>query len=66
MLCHALLMWAQPRFSKAHGLYEDPSISVSITPSDAAAQVRYTLDGSEPTPQSKLYSTPLTLKKTTL
>ena len=65
-LLTAANLWAQPRFSKPHGLYDARSISVAITPTDPAAQVRYTTDGSTPTAQSKLYTAPLNLTATTL
>ena len=39
---------------------------MAITPTDPAAQVRYTTDGSTPTAQSKLYTAPLNLTATTL
>lgn len=57
---------AQPKFDKKHGLYEQESLVVTITPKDAAAEVRYTTDGSFPTAESTLYTAPLTLTKTTL
>ena len=57
---------AQPKFSIPHGLFDESSITVSMTPQDADAEIRYTVDGSEPTAQSFLYSTPLTLRKTTI
>ena len=65
-LLTAANLWAQPRFSKPHGLYDARSINVTITPTDPAAQVRYTTDGSTPTAQSKLYTAPLNLTATTL
>ena len=55
---------AQPKFSKPHGLY-DNAFSVSLT-SDKEAQIRYTLDGSEPTAKSTLYASPISVAKTTL
>lgn len=57
---------AQPQFGKPHGLYEKGILSVSITPQDAEAEIRYTIDGSEPTAESKLYKSPLTLSKSTI
>lgn len=62
----ALAAHAQPQFSKPHGLYEDNSITVAITSSDADATIHYTLDGSAPTAASALYTEPLTLTQTTL
>ena len=37
------------------------SINVTLTPEFPTAEIRYTLDGSDPTPTSALYSDPLTL-----
>ncbi len=62
----ALAVKAQPKFSVPHGIYDDSSITVAIEGSDASASIRYTTDGSDPTPSSSLYQQPLTLKKTTL
>ena len=57
---------AQPKFSMPHGLYEKSSINVTITPTNASAEVYYTTDGSTPTAASTRYTSPLTLTKTTL
>lgn len=57
---------AQPRFSQPHGLYEESSLTVTVTPTDAAAEVRYTTDGSAPDETSTLYTGALTLTGTTL
>ena len=65
MLLYATVGMAQPSFSMPHGLY-DESITVSITPLNAGADVYYTTDGSTPTAESTHYTGPLTLTKTTL
>lgn len=57
---------AQPMFSEHHGLYDVDRLDVSVTPTDATAEVRYTTDGSEPTAQSSLYTEPLQLTQTTI
>lgn len=57
---------SQPKFSKPHGLYDESSLNVTITPKDASAEVFYTTDGSTPTTASTRYTAPLTLKETTL
>ena len=57
---------AQPKFDQKHGLYDQESLVVTITPTDATAEVRYTTDGSFPNAESTLYTAPLTLTKTTL
>jgi hypothetical protein len=57
---------AQPRFSKAHGLYDGGALVVSIEGNDAEAKIRYTTDGSEPTAKSNLYTKSLTITKTTI
>jgi endoglucanase len=56
---------AQPKFSMPHGLYDVESLTVTIQPTDASAEIRYTTDGSEPTAESPLYTVPLELSKTT-
>ena len=65
----ALMTWdatAQPRFDLPHGLYDEASMTVGITPQGADSEIRYTTDGSEPTAQSTLYTEPLLLTSTTL
>ena len=62
----ATAVMAQPKFSLPHGLYDENSINVTITPTDASAEVYYTTDGSTPTTGSARYASPLTLSKTTL
>ena len=62
----ALTATAQTKFGEPHGLYDVTSLTVSITPTDATAEVRYTTDGSEPTAQSSLYTEPLQLTQTTV
>ena len=62
----ALTATAQTKFSEPHGLYDVTSLTVSITPTDATAEVRYTTDGSEPTAKSSLYTEPLQLTQTTV
>ena len=64
-LLMGMSLLAQPKFSQPHGLYEDPSLTVSIT-SDKGREICYTLDGSEPTVNSTRYTAPLMLTKTTL
>lgn len=55
---------AIPTFSPSAGNYYD-SVSVKISIGTAEAKIYYTTDGSEPTINSKLYTTPFTIKKTT-
>ena len=65
----ALMAWAataQPRFDQPHGLYDEASLTVGITPRGVGSEIRYTTDGSEPTAQSTLYTEPLLLTSTTL
>ena len=62
----ATAVMAQPKFSLPHGLYDENSIHVTVTPTDASAVVYYTTDGSTPTSGSTRYASPLTLSKTTL
>jgi hypothetical protein len=56
---------AQPRFSQPHGLYESGTLTVAIIGSETS-EIRYTTDGSAPTIQSRLYTSPLTISKTTI
>ena len=48
-----------PVFSLASGFYDDPQILTISAP--AGCEIRYTLDGSEPTAESLLYDGPMTL-----
>lgn len=57
---------AQPQFSHPHGLYQQTTLEVAITATDADAEIRYTTDGSLPTSQSTLYTAPLIINATTL
>lgn len=51
----------KPIFSHPAGYYAD-SISLSISSSVSGAQIRYTLNGEEPTINSQLFSAPILLK----
>ena len=66
LLLAATATMAQPKMSKPHGLYDEESITVEITPKDKTAEVHYTTDGSTPTAESMLYTTPLTIDSTTV
>ncbi len=46
-------------------LFEQTVIVTLTTPLQPGAEIRYTLDGTAPTPQSLLYSRPITLENTT-
>ena len=54
------------QFSRPHGFYDQSfELQISATaPVDAT--IRYTLDGSEPTPQSKAYTQPIVVGGTTI
>jgi hypothetical protein len=65
MICGMAGLMAQPRFSQPHGLYDGGSLTVSIT-GEEGTEIRFTTDGSEPTAESRLYSVPLLLSKTTI
>lgn len=54
-----------PKFSKAHGLYSK-SFVLRITPSVAGREIRYTVDCSEPTAESKRYNTGVLISKSTV
>ena len=55
---------ADPIMNPAGGNYNTPQ-SVTITCATAGAQIRYTTNGTEPTANSMLYSTPLAISTTT-
>lgn len=56
--------YATPTFNAPPGVYNSTQ-TVSISSTDAAASIRYTTDGSEPTMSSALYSSPLSISSTT-
>lgn len=55
---------AVPRFSMTAGFHAGP-VSVAMASSDVGVQIRYTLDGSEPTAGSALYGAPLVVTNRT-
>lgn len=61
----------QLQFSHPHGFYTQP-FELQITTGEGELQlpdgtaIRYTVDGSEPTPQSQLYTHPVTVSGTTI
>lgn len=55
---------ATPTFSPSSGTYDAP-IQVTIECSTSEAMIRYTMDGSEPTETSMLYSSQLDISQTT-
>ncbi|MCB5268640.1 MAG: chitobiase/beta-hexosaminidase C-terminal domain-containing protein [Candidatus Cloacimonetes bacterium] len=57
-------MAGTPTFDPPAGAYTSP-INVSMSSSTAGASIRYTLDGSEPTTSSQLYSTPIAINSNT-
>ena len=61
----SLRLSAQPVFSKPHGLYSNP-IMVVITSENPSTEIRYTLDGSEPTVNSTLYQGAILVNATTI
>lgn len=65
LLCVALFINAQPRFSLPHGIY-DSSITIAISHDDPSADVYYTTDGSTPSYLSNRYTSPLSLSQTTI
>ncbi len=52
---------ARPVFSEPGGFYSEP-IALSITAAGPGTSVHYTLDGSEPTEQSPVYTAPIAIK----
>lgn len=57
-------MVSAPTFTPAEGLYETTQ-NVAISSQTEGASIRYTLDGTEPTATSTLYSTPIAVSTTT-
>lgn len=55
---------ATPSISPASGNYGSPQ-TVSINCATTGATIRYTLDGTEPTANSQIYSTPISIATTT-
>lgn len=56
---------ASPTFSKPHGIY-NRTIVLSIYTENPDAEIRYTLDGSEPSSKSILYESSFLIDKTTV
>ena len=52
-------------FSHLHGYYNQ-AIELELSTETAGAEVRYTTDGSEPSPESMLYTNPLTVDETSI
>lgn len=50
-------------YNPAGGFFVDEFPEMKIESAVPGAEIRYTLDGSEPTPASGLYATPVTIKK---
>ena len=59
----ATLLAGQPSFGREHGLFRSKFV-MRITKSDPQAEVRYTTDGSEPTSESTLYTSMLSVEGT--
>jgi hypothetical protein len=55
----------RPNFDLAAGFYSDPQ-QVTITNNETNAVVRYTTDGTAPTPASPAYTSPISITKTTV
>jgi hypothetical protein len=62
--CSSTPMVATPTFSPAPGLFTSP-VDVSISTTTADASIYFTLDGTEPSESSTLYTTPVTISTTT-
>ena len=54
-----------PSFSKPGGVYND-KVSVDLRAKSSSAVIRYTLDGSEPTNSSSVYSEPIVISNSAL
>ncbi|MCC7245756.1 MAG: chitobiase/beta-hexosaminidase C-terminal domain-containing protein, partial [Saprospiraceae bacterium] len=55
----------RPDFDQEAGFYQN-QVTVTITTTEAGGQIYYTTDGSEPTPNSALYSGPIDITQTTV
>ena len=55
---------AAPAFAPSGGTYTTPP-TVTITSSTSLAEIRYTIDGTEPAPSSTLYTAPISVGTTT-
>ncbi|KAF0129513.1 MAG: Spore coat protein CotH [Bacteroidetes bacterium] len=55
----------KPLMSQAAGFYPN-AITVELSTEDPELQIRYTLDGSEPTPTSPLYLNPIPISQNTI
>ena len=66
LLFSSLVLQGQPQLSEPHGLYDQASLTVAMTPTDGEAVIFYTTDGSEPTLQSLHYVAPLELSSSTI
>ena len=55
----------EPTFSPAAGAFTTDSVDVTLACATAGATIRYTLDGSEPTSSSTVYSAPITIDVST-
>jgi len=56
---------AKPQFSSADSISFKSNIEVSLSTSTEGAEIRFTLDGSEPNETSTLYTKPIKLNKST-
>ena len=60
-----VLVVDDPAFRPASGVTFSPTLDVALTCETAAATIRYTLDGTDPTEASAEYTGPITLSATT-
>ena len=66
MFCLTNIQAQELHFSQPHGFYEQP-FELQITSSQPVeGTIHYTIDGSEPTLQSKAYTSPITINGTTI
>ncbi|CAN1576540.1 Chitobiase/beta-hexosaminidase C-terminal domain containing protein [Spirosomataceae bacterium] len=54
-----------PKFSLSSGFY-DQTLRLMITTKEKNVKIYFTLDGSEPSPKSKVYDVPIDIEKTTV
>lgn len=61
----AIAFAARPSMDQPAGFYQNP-ITVAITSDEPNAVIRYTTDGTEPSVNSPVYATPITIAQTTV
>jgi hypothetical protein len=61
----AIAYAARPQMSQAAGFYQG-ELTIALSTNEPNAELRFTLDGTEPSPSSPLYTEPIVLTQTTV